>query len=1184
MPPKQKEAFLDPEVGETCFFYNPNVHGWVCGTVLSWDGKTASCKAKPSDNKLFTWANGETVDKLKPEDVFMIKDETLLSENVEDLLSLTVLHDSTLLDVLRRRYMEDYIYTNIGAITVALNPFNFKIPWYTDDNMAKYLAEGDRIERNIPHSWATAHNTYWEMRNAISEPYNQCILVSGESGAGKTEASKIVMKYLAALSCKTGSEEQKQAGLAVGTKINITSPPLEAFGNARTVRNDNSSRFGKWMRVKFDDNGFLVGAHITKYLLEKSRIVTASLGERVYHSFYILCRSKDKAKWGITSDADYRNTSAGKQSDNKEFNTAEDFEEVCDSMRKLGVDETTINSVWKTVAGVMIMENIEFVSDGGEGSALAKGSETWVDKAVAVWEIDKATLQKELLTQTLHTAEGDVVKVLNPVNAMDGRSALTKTTYEHEFTWLIEACNAILNIESGGRWIGLLDIFGFEDFDLNSFEQLCINLANESLQNHYNKYIFEKDMDECRAEGIDVTSVEFPDNTPCLRMITDKKGGIFALLDEECLLGQGSDLSFLGKVEAACSSVEAYKPFFTKKTLAKTSFVIHHYAGSVSYEVEGFLEKNRDTLKPAFKEMMRASKDPFIAQILPAPDEDAKKMTVGGFFKTQVADLMELINSTNPHWIRCVKPHPAKKPLHFHGVLTMHQLASSGVLGTVKIRKAGFPVRIPFDVFYQKYRIVAAGQQMSPSDLRGAAQVIINAAGLETKMAQVGTSRTFLKSDAYVELEKKKKAALELHNAVVLAYARAYLAHHRIKESVYEKNKAIVEELRQKIKAQMAAEREKRKKEEEERKRAEQEAAEKIKADLERILHDQGIEEKGLLGEESRLWNQMMLDFERTAMQIEEEVIERQEREEREAREREERERLRLENAAIMIQKNVRGWLSREELLRELIERSRARVEFDSDARCFHQHMMMLQLDKDRLQVEAEYMVRTRLREANNQREAKWKAAEERRIQQAKAVEERKMAKYQQEALREEEISEQAIEEAQRLREERRRKQEEERLHREAANVKRKERMDRIAREAFQYRERKKKETLDYQQHREQQEIMTQLAFEEFVAAQQEARNAQSANKFNFDTGKRVWSEREQYELMRDQLLERGATSSQPHRAMEEALQRQAEDMDSPEYQYALSPIAARRAGRSGMPSAPGSPGWVPYQVDRYSR
>eukprot|EP01062_Namystynia_karyoxenos_P065767 TRINITY_DN5966_c1_g2_i2.p1 TRINITY_DN5966_c1_g2~~TRINITY_DN5966_c1_g2_i2.p1 ORF type:complete len:1485 (+),score=543.11 TRINITY_DN5966_c1_g2_i2:82-4536(+) len=926
MPPKkEQEAVLEPEVGELCFFRNPVEHSWVVGTVLKWDPKAgAVCQAKDNTNPLFKWENSQVVEKLKAEDVLNIKEE-ILKENVADLLALTVLHDSTILNVLRQRYMNDLIYTNIGAITVALNPFNFKIPHYTDDNMPKYLDEGDRIERNIPHSWATAHNTYWEMRNATFDPINQCILVSGESGAGKTEASKIVMKYLACLSCKEGTDEQKRAGLEVGAKINITSPPLEAFGNAKTVRNDNSSRFGKWMQVKFDADGFLVGADVTKYLLEKSRIVTASPGERCYHSFYVLCRAKERAQWQVSADEDpallYANTKAGGVSRNKDFDTPEEWAEVNASFAQLGIPAETISAVWGTVAGIMFAENITVEKDG-EGSKLSGSAGQWIDQTVAVWGIDRETFAKELLTQTLHTRDGTITKQLNPVQALDGRSALTKTLYDNQFQWLIDTCNAMLDKEvSGGRWVGLLDIFGFEDFEINSFEQLCINLANESLQCHYNNYIFQKDMDECRAEGIDVAEVVFPDNTPCLTMVSGK-GGIFAMLDEECALGQGSDNGFLDKVVAACSS--KYKKYFTKKQLAKTSFIVHHYAGDVSYEVKGFLDKNRDTLKPEYKLMMRASSDPFIASLLPEPDESAKKKTVGSFFKEQVQALMDKINSTNPHWIRCVKPHPAKKPLFFHGVCTMHQLGSSGVLGTVKIRKAGFPVRIPFQPFCETYRILAVvAGGFDPSDQRGTATKVLEAAGIQSAMGQVGTGRVFLKNDAYIHLEKEKKRVLAGSAAVVQAWCLGLLGGRAVKDLVNEQNRGVIAELRRKAIAALAERRAKEKAERERRAKAEREERERQ---------------------------------ERTRKEKERQEREEREREEMARRIAEEEMRAKHYDSALRVQKHVRGMLARVRVQRMYLEKLRVRYEAIVEQRIEQQRHAALALDEERLLHEAQHV------------------------------------------------------------------------------------------------------------------------------------------------------------------------------------------------------------------------------------
>ena len=756
------------EQGASVFFVCPK-NSWILGTVEQWDGTTASCRPKnPAEGR-------DLVTKLTDHQMFVARDD-IVSEDVDDLLNLTMLHDATLLNCLKKRYQRDVIYTNIGAIVVALNPFNYSIPWYTDDKMSQYLTEGEVIEKSLPHSWAVAHNTYFELRN---DRANQCILVSGESGAGKTEASKIVMKYLAAVSCQQGSPQQKDAGRIVGEKINFTSPALECFGNAKTVRNDNSSRFGKFMKVKFDGEGYLVGAHIVKYLLEKSRIVTASENERVYHSLYLVSRGHCASTYQVDSDASFKVLTAGKCLKNKEFDTSEDFDMVCDALSKIGVSSAEVTSMWAVVAAVLHLGNVTFEALD-EGSTISTASELPLQTAAALLQVDGSLLRRELAITTMNVKGQEIEKSLNPTAAQDAKEALMKALYDGEFNWLVEKCNNILNVESAtGNWIGLLDIFGFECFEVNSFEQLCINLANETLQSHYNNYIFKKDMQECRNEGIDMSAVEFPDNEPCIQMVSGP-GGVLALLDEECTLGKGSDTSFLEKVTRACEM----NPFFTRKLLQKSSFTVIHYAGDVAYEVQGFLDKNRDTIKDAFKNLMRSSNDLLIRELLPEPSQ-ARRATVGGFFKSQLKDLMEVLNSTNPHWIRCIKPHPAKKPQLWHGINVMSQLSSSGVLGTVKIRKAGYPVRIKHADFLGRY-----------SSLGTTIQAIIEAAKVPPLFIQSGTVRVFLKSEGYLALEKAKKEALQANARTFQAFARAFGEIRGVRAKQKSANMTLYEKLR----------------------------------------------------------------------------------------------------------------------------------------------------------------------------------------------------------------------------------------------------------------------------------------------------------------------------------------------------------------------------------------------------
>jgi myosin heavy subunit len=781
--------------GVHCLAYHP-VHAWVAGVVEDFDGKFGVINV--------TNPKKETITKVKEEDIFVC-DEKAMDEDVNDLLNLSVLHDGTLLNCLRQRYMRDTVYTNIGAIVVALNPFNFKIPHYMDSKMPDYLAEGDTIQNNLPHSWAVAHNTYYEMR---VDGGNQCILVSGESGAGKTEASKIVMKYLGAVSALRGKDEEKKAGQEVGLRMMQSNPILEAFGNAKTVRNDNSSRFGKLMKIKFNSKGFLTGADITKYLLEKSRIISSALDERVYHSFYLVLQGKDRENMGLQPLAAYKTVMSGKAPTVPGVDDGEDYKNVNEAMTICGVTDDQRKSIWNTLAGILCLQNTEF-TEADDASAFDKATSHFVSETCRYWQISEDALRRELLTTTLVLKEGPVQTKLNKIKAIDARDSICKATYDNLFTWLVTTINKTIDSPDCDSWIALLDIFGFEDFKQNSFEQLCINLTNETLQGHYNSYIFTRDMEECRQEGIDTTEIKFPDNRPCIDMIS-AKGGILALLDEECLLGKGTDVSFLQKIcskfapvekkggaaaaavaAAAATAAGAAPPsFFELPKLAKVpSFRIVHYAGTVTYDVENFLEKNRDTLKDAFKVLMNLSQDPLVKTLLPMPNpESSVKFTVGGFFKNQLNQLMELINSTNPHWIRCVKPHPAKKPLHFDGPSTLVQLRSSGVLGTVQIRKAGFPIRIKIADFARKYKVVARGVDgVNFEDASSVSTGILKAAQFTSRLAQIGKTRVFLKSEAYQQLEVFKKQKLQVF--ANLAVAGALIALSRQTTAAFLQNR-----------------------------------------------------------------------------------------------------------------------------------------------------------------------------------------------------------------------------------------------------------------------------------------------------------------------------------------------------------------------------------------------------------
>ena len=852
--------------------FNSLQHAWVLGTVVGYDQKTKTYTCVATDPEPIRQ------EKVRPDDVFVPRADTL-EEDVNDLLKLTELHESTILFALKRRYMRDVVYTNIGPIVIALNPFTFDIPWYKDAAMESYLSEGVLIEKNFPHSWAVAHETYWEMRE---NSMNQTILISGESGAGKTEGAKIVVKYLGALSTRNGTAEQQAVCNSVNRKVIAASPILESFGNAKTIRNDNSSRFGKFMKIQFDRDGFLVGSFAIKYLLEKSRIISAAKDERVYHSFYQLACGCDMKEFGIRSTRLHRMLLSSECLTIAGVDDGADYAGCKQAMTDVGITNDEQRQIWSIVAGILFFQNMEFAERddrGGMAAQIDEGFRGALTRAAELWGVEEKGLEKELTTTT-RVARGDVVVGnLDKAKALDTRDSVSKGIYDWLFDWLVRKINETTDISASGNcqhWIGLLDIFGFEDFIVNSFEQLCINLANESLQNHYNHFIFSEDLRECREEGLDVGEFrQFADNKPCIELLS-AKGGLFSLLDEECLVS-GSEKNFMQKILGAYQTTKDKlgHPFFLAVTGKNKDncFKIKHYAGDVTYTVDGFLDKNRDTLKDAMKNLLSRSTNSLVALITPAIEDAARpaaKMTVSGFFIRQLLELMVLINSTNPHWIRCIKPHPAKKPRMFSHLQVTQQLRSAGVLDTVRVRQGGYPIRFTKEVFVMRYKVL-----IFKEDGDSAAQVaasVFQRLDISKQMGQLGKTKVFLRHSGFTILNRAKDAATKHFAVLFQSIARAC----EVRASLFSRYVQM-------HKARLVAER-----------KAKEEAARRLKEEEDR----------------------------RRLAELEERV------------KREQAERAKTLRAAITLQRYVRGHLCRKLVVRYFIESLRARVEV-SDA-CFH--------------------------------------------------------------------------------------------------------------------------------------------------------------------------------------------------------------------------------------------------------
>lgn len=595
-------------------------------------------------------------------------------------------------------------------------------------------------EELSPHVFGIAAAAY---KGLIEDSHSQAIIISGESGAGKTEATKKCLQFFAQVAA--GGE----AGM--DQKLLAANPILEAFGNAKTVRNNNSSRFGKWMEVQFSLSGGIIGCRIVNYLLEKSRIVHPAGEERSYHIFYNLfvgLGSAKKAALHLTTPADFeylRHASTTISGSSKR--DAEDFTDVLDAFNEVGMSAEEYSTLFRLAAAVLHLGSIVFqvhdTPDGSEGSAMLPSAH--VDAAAELLGVSTDAMGLEL-TSRVRVAGGDTMRSpLVPAKAADARDALAKAIYGRMFDWLVLRVNqAMHTTETVGGIIGVLDIFGFEIFDTNVFEQLCINFCNEMLQQHFNTHVFKVEEQLYIDEGIDYSNVEFIDNQDVLDLIQKRPAGILPMLDDEVKLPRGSDANFLARINKAHTG---HSRFLVLKAGASGNkvvdtelgkdagrcgdlpFAVKHYAGGVVYECSGWLNKNKDEIMPNHAQLMVSSTDPFLSSVLFGGDEGmpafenspgtpnaaaaagagagkSKAKTQAGKFRSQLMALRETLDANKPHYIRCIKPNSVKKPAIWHGQLCLQQLRYSGIFEAVRIRQQGFPFRFTFRDFYGKYASV----------------------------------------------------------------------------------------------------------------------------------------------------------------------------------------------------------------------------------------------------------------------------------------------------------------------------------------------------------------------------------------------------------------------------------------------------------------------------------------------
>ncbi|XP_058887148.1 unconventional myosin-VIIa-like isoform X3 [Acipenser ruthenus] len=682
---------------------------------------------------------------------------------VEDMIRLGDLNEAGILRNLLIRYREHLIYTNCGgrtytgSILVAVNPYQL-LPIYTPDQIRLYTNK--KIGEMPPHIFAIADNCYFNMQRNNKD---QCCIISGESGAGKTESTKLILQFLAAISGQHSWIEQQ---------VLEANPILEAFGNAKTIRNDNSSRFGKYIDIHFNKRGAIEGAKIEQYLLEKSRVCRQARDERNYHIFYCMLKGmtpEQKKKLGLGKAMDYSYLTMGSCTVCDGRDDTKEYSNIRSAMKVLMFTDTENWEISKLMAAILHMGNLRYEArmyDNLDACVVVRSSNLMT--AAALLEVDPQDVMNCLTSRTLITRGETVSTPLSIEQALDVRDAFVKGIYGRLFVWIVEKINAAIykppssEPKTVRRSIGLLDIFGFENFTVNSFEQLCINFANENLQQFFVRHVFKLEQEEYNLENINWQHIEFTDNQDALDMIAIKPLNIISLIDEESKFPKGTDTTMLYKLNSQHKLNTNYIP---PKNSYETQFGITHFAGVVYYETRGFLEKNRDTLYGDIIQLVHSSKNKFIKQIFQADvamgaETRKRSPTLSSQFKRSLELLMRTLSVCQPFFVRCIKPNEFKKPMLFDRELCVRQLRYSGMMETIRIRRAGYPIRYTFVEFVDRYRVLMPGVKPAykQEDLRGTCQRIAEAVLGRDDDWQIGKTKIFLKDhhDMLLEIERDK--------------------------------------------------------------------------------------------------------------------------------------------------------------------------------------------------------------------------------------------------------------------------------------------------------------------------------------------------------------------------------------------------------------------------------------------
>ena len=666
---------------------------------------------------------------------------------VSDLTLISKISNEAINDNLKKRFENAEIYTYIGHVLVSVNPFR-DLGIYTDQVLSSYQGK-NRLEVP-PHVFAIAESAYYNMK-AYNE--NQCVIISGESGAGKTEAAKRIMQYIANVSGGSNSSIQE-----IKDMVLATNPLLESFGNAKTLRNNNSSRFGKYLEIQFNTQGEPVGANINNYLLEKSRVVGQIKNERNFHIFYQFTKAASenyRSTFGVQQPTTYSYTSKSKCYDVQGIDDVADFRDTVNAMKVIGISQAEQDSIFRMLATILWIGNVSFVENDEGNAAIA--DQSVVDFVAYLLEVDSPHVNKAFTTRIIETSRGgrrgSVYDVpMNIAQATSVRDALAKGIYTNMFDWIIQRVNQSLLAKSAmSHSIGILDIYGFEIFEKNSFEQLCINYVNEKLQQIFIQLTLKTEQEEYAREQIQWTPIKYFDNKVVCELIEEKRPpGVFAALNDACATAHAdptaADQTFVQRLNALSGN-----PNFAPR---QGQFVIKHYAGDVSYAVEGMTDKNKDQLLKDLLNLVGNSSNHFVHTLFPEQvDQDNKRRppTAGDKIKSSANDLVATLMKCTPSYIRTIKPNENKSPTEYNDSNVMHQIKYLGLQENVRIRRAGFAYRQTFEKFVERFYLLSpkcsyAGEYTWTGDAKSGVRQILKDTSIPAEEWQMGVSKAFIKT------------------------------------------------------------------------------------------------------------------------------------------------------------------------------------------------------------------------------------------------------------------------------------------------------------------------------------------------------------------------------------------------------------------------------------------------------